>query len=161
MIAFLSFILPYGIAFKLITVLGVCSIPTSAWASGKLAGLRRPVPVFMALAGGCPSGCRRPRNPRQRKARKGSPGHEGPGVAARKAFGLRQHRMKAAAAQAFGNIGNTTGDRIQKTALDRAFALVGGGVTQASGKALTFVGKHVFASLSTAFSAVPDRGTLA
>ena len=50
MIAFLSFVVPYGIAFKLITVLGICSIPTTAWAAGKLAGLKRPIPVFMALA---------------------------------------------------------------------------------------------------------------
>ncbi len=50
MIAFLSFILPYGIAFKLITVAGICSIPTTAWAAGRLAGLKRPIPVLMSLA---------------------------------------------------------------------------------------------------------------
>ncbi len=48
-IAFLSFVLPYGIAFKLISVLGICSLPLVSYHSGSIAGLSRPVPLFMGL----------------------------------------------------------------------------------------------------------------
>ena len=51
LIAPLSFILPYGIAFKLVTVLGIVTLPVAAYKSGRLALLRPPVPTLMALAG--------------------------------------------------------------------------------------------------------------
>ena len=51
LIVLLSFVLPYGIAFKLVTVLGILSLPVCCWAAGRFAGMRRPIPVLMALAG--------------------------------------------------------------------------------------------------------------
>jgi hypothetical protein len=45
----LNVILPYGVAFKLVTVLGVCTLPVAAWAFGKLAGARFPGPELLAL----------------------------------------------------------------------------------------------------------------
>jgi len=50
MIALLSFVLPYGIAFKLITVLGLVSLPASAAAFGVLSGMRRPYAACLAVA---------------------------------------------------------------------------------------------------------------
>ncbi len=50
MIALLSFLLPYGIAFKLITVLGLVSLPASAAAFGALSGMRRPYAACLAVA---------------------------------------------------------------------------------------------------------------
>jgi len=50
MIALLSFVLPYGIAFKLITVLGLVSLPASAAAFGVLTGMRRPYAACLAVA---------------------------------------------------------------------------------------------------------------
>ncbi len=50
MIALLSFVLPYGVAFKLITVLGLVSLPASAAAFGVLSGMRRPYAACMAVA---------------------------------------------------------------------------------------------------------------
>ena len=50
MIALLSFVLPYGVAFKLITVLGLITLPLCAYAFGRLAGMRFPGPVLLALA---------------------------------------------------------------------------------------------------------------
>jgi hypothetical protein len=49
-IALLSFILPYGIAFKLITITGLLTLPVSAWAFGKLSGMRFPGPAVLAVA---------------------------------------------------------------------------------------------------------------
>src|SRR5437868_12620651 len=42
MIALLSFLLPYGVAFKLITVLGLVTLPVAAYTFGRLAGMRFP-----------------------------------------------------------------------------------------------------------------------
>ena len=42
--------LPYGIAFKIVTVSGIVSLPISAWAFGRLARLPFPGPAFCALA---------------------------------------------------------------------------------------------------------------
>jgi len=50
MIALLSFVLPYGIAFKLVTVLGLVSLPASAAAFGALSGMRRPYAACLAVA---------------------------------------------------------------------------------------------------------------
>jgi hypothetical protein len=47
----LSYLLPYGIAFKIVTVLGLAAMPICAWKSGSAAGLRRPIPMMMSLAG--------------------------------------------------------------------------------------------------------------
>ncbi len=41
---------PYGIAFKLVVILGVCTMPLNAWAFGRLAKLPWPVPEFLAVA---------------------------------------------------------------------------------------------------------------
>lgn len=50
LIALLSYLLPYGVAFKLVTVVGLLTLPTAAWAMGKLLGLRNPVPACLAIA---------------------------------------------------------------------------------------------------------------
>ena len=50
MIAFLSFVLPYGVAFKLVTILGILTLPIAAWAFGKLSGMRFPGPACLAIA---------------------------------------------------------------------------------------------------------------
>jgi len=50
MIALLSFVLPYGVAFKLITVLGLVSLPASAAAFGVLSGMRRPYAACLSVA---------------------------------------------------------------------------------------------------------------
>jgi hypothetical protein len=49
-IALLSYVLPYGVAFKLVTVLGLLTLPLAAWAMGKLAKMRDPVPLCLAVA---------------------------------------------------------------------------------------------------------------
>jgi hypothetical protein len=50
MIVVLDVLLPYGVAFKLITVLGMVTLPLSAYAFGRLAGMRFPGPVMLSLA---------------------------------------------------------------------------------------------------------------
>lgn len=47
-IAVLSFVLPYGVAFKLIAISGLVTLPISAWAFGKLARLPFPAPACLA-----------------------------------------------------------------------------------------------------------------
>ncbi|MDQ6726266.1 MAG: 6-pyruvoyl-tetrahydropterin synthase-related protein [Actinomycetota bacterium] len=49
-IAILSYVLPYGIAFKLVTVAGVLTLPIAAWAFGKLSGMRFPGPALLGIA---------------------------------------------------------------------------------------------------------------
>ena len=49
-VAVLSIPFPYAVAFKLVTVLGLVALPVTAWAFGRLAGFRTPVPALMALA---------------------------------------------------------------------------------------------------------------
>ena len=46
----LDVLLPYGIAFKLVTVAGLLTLPIAAWAFGRLAGLPFPGPPLMAVA---------------------------------------------------------------------------------------------------------------
>ena len=46
--ALMSFVLPYDIAFKLVTVAGTLTLPVAAWAFGRLAGLRDPGPAALA-----------------------------------------------------------------------------------------------------------------
>src|SRR4051794_7513172 len=49
-IVILSTILPYGVAFKLVTVLGVLSLPVAAFMFGRLSGMRNPGPACLAVA---------------------------------------------------------------------------------------------------------------
>ena len=48
-IALLSFVLPYGVAFKLVTVSGVLTLPIAAWAFGKLSDTPFPGPPLFAV----------------------------------------------------------------------------------------------------------------
>jgi hypothetical protein len=43
-------IIPYNIAFKLLTILGSLALPVAVWALGRLFGLRRPIPAMLAAA---------------------------------------------------------------------------------------------------------------
>ena len=51
LIVFLSFVLPYAIAFKLVTVLGILTLPWACFRLGKRAGLAWPEPLFLAAGG--------------------------------------------------------------------------------------------------------------
>lgn len=51
MIVLLDVVLPYGIAFKIIAVLGILTLPVCCWAFGRLARLPFPVPELLAVAG--------------------------------------------------------------------------------------------------------------
>jgi hypothetical protein len=46
----LNVVLPYNVAFKIVTALGLLLYPINGWALGHHAGLRKPLPVFMGLA---------------------------------------------------------------------------------------------------------------
>ena len=50
LIVLLDVVLPYGVAFKLITVLGLVTLPVAVWAFGRLAGMSPPMPAFLAVA---------------------------------------------------------------------------------------------------------------
>ncbi len=50
MVALGSYVVPYNVAFKLVTVLGPVTLPIAAWASARLGGARRPVPELAAVA---------------------------------------------------------------------------------------------------------------
>ena len=47
-IAVLSYVLPYNIAFKLVTVAGLLALPAAAWALGRLARMTFPAPACLA-----------------------------------------------------------------------------------------------------------------
>ena len=49
MIALLSYVIPYGIAFKLIVISGVLTLPIAAWAFGRLTRLPFPAPAALAV----------------------------------------------------------------------------------------------------------------
>ncbi|MGH9056577.1 MAG: hypothetical protein ACRDYY_12065 [Acidimicrobiales bacterium] len=49
-IALLSYVIPYDIAFKLVTVAGLVTLPIAAWAFGRLARMRFPGPACLAAA---------------------------------------------------------------------------------------------------------------
>jgi hypothetical protein len=49
-IAFISYVIPYDIAFKLVTVVGLVTMPAAVWAFGRLSRARFPVPACMAVA---------------------------------------------------------------------------------------------------------------
>ena len=51
MIVALNVILPYGIAFKIVTVLGLLTLCWCCWAFGRLCRFAFPIPELMALAG--------------------------------------------------------------------------------------------------------------
>lgn len=46
----LDVFMPYGIAFKLVSVSGLVAMPVAAWAFGRLAGIRFPGPACLAVA---------------------------------------------------------------------------------------------------------------
>ena len=46
--AILGYVIPFNIAFKLVTILGSITLPIAAWAFGRLAGLERPRPAVLA-----------------------------------------------------------------------------------------------------------------
>jgi hypothetical protein len=48
-IAFLSYVIPYNIAFKLVTVAGLVTLPVCAWAFGRLARMPFPGPPCLAV----------------------------------------------------------------------------------------------------------------
>ncbi len=50
LIVIFDVILPYGIAFKLVTILGLVGLPVCAWAFGRLSGMRFPGPPILACA---------------------------------------------------------------------------------------------------------------
>ncbi|MBO0730244.1 MAG: hypothetical protein J2P57_13370, partial [Acidimicrobiaceae bacterium] len=49
-IAFASYVIPYDVAFKLISVLGLLALPVCAWAFGRLARMKFPGPACLAAA---------------------------------------------------------------------------------------------------------------
>ncbi len=49
-IGFLGLIIPANVAFKLVTALGLLALPTTSWASGRIAQLPRPIPLMLGLA---------------------------------------------------------------------------------------------------------------
>ena len=51
MIVLLDIVLPYGVAFKLIAVLGVVTLPVCCWLFGKLARFAYPLPELFAVVG--------------------------------------------------------------------------------------------------------------
>jgi hypothetical protein len=48
--AALSYVIPFNIAFKLMTILGSLMLPVAAWLFGRLSGLERPRPAVLAIA---------------------------------------------------------------------------------------------------------------
>jgi len=49
-IALASYVIPYNIAFKLVTVVGLVTLPVAAWAMGRLAKAAFPVPAALGVA---------------------------------------------------------------------------------------------------------------
>src|SRR5688500_4494889 len=50
LIVLLDVVLPYGVAFKLVSVSGLITLPIAAWAFGRLSGMRFPGPAILAVA---------------------------------------------------------------------------------------------------------------
>jgi hypothetical protein len=48
--AAVGWIIPFNIAFKLVTILGALTLPVAAWIFGRLSGLERPRPAVLAIA---------------------------------------------------------------------------------------------------------------
>lgn len=51
MITLLNVVLPYGIAFKIVAISGIVTLPLACWAFGRLARLPFPVPEMFAVVG--------------------------------------------------------------------------------------------------------------
>lgn len=51
LIVLLNTVLPYGIAFKIVAVSGIVTLPLCCWAFGRLARFRYPIPELMAVGG--------------------------------------------------------------------------------------------------------------
>ncbi len=49
-IALVSYVIPYDVAFKLVSVLGLVTLPLAAWAFGRLSRLPFPTPACLAVA---------------------------------------------------------------------------------------------------------------
>ncbi len=49
-VAALNVVLPYNVAFKFVTTLGLLLYPVTGWSLGHFSGMRKPLPVFMGLA---------------------------------------------------------------------------------------------------------------
>jgi phosphomannomutase len=49
-IALVSYVIPYAVAFKLISAIGLVTLPIAAWAFGRLARMRFPMPAILAAA---------------------------------------------------------------------------------------------------------------
>jgi hypothetical protein len=47
----LDVLFPYGVAFKLVAISGLVTLPICCWAFGRLAGFRSPIPQLFAFAG--------------------------------------------------------------------------------------------------------------
>jgi 6-pyruvoyl-tetrahydropterin synthase related domain len=50
MIVAVNLVFPYGVAFKIVAILGLVTLPFCCWAFGRLARFRYPMPELMALA---------------------------------------------------------------------------------------------------------------
>ncbi|MDQ3573342.1 MAG: 6-pyruvoyl-tetrahydropterin synthase-related protein, partial [Actinomycetota bacterium] len=50
LVVLVNLILPYNVAFKLVTVLGLVTLPVAAWGFGRLARMRPPGPACLAVA---------------------------------------------------------------------------------------------------------------
>lgn len=46
-----NLVLPYGVAMKLVSVLGLITLPAACWAFGRLAAFRHPIPELFAFGG--------------------------------------------------------------------------------------------------------------
>lgn len=49
-IAVLGWVMPYGVAFKVVASLGILTLPAACWAMGRLAGMRFPGPACLGVA---------------------------------------------------------------------------------------------------------------
>jgi hypothetical protein len=50
MVVLINLILPYGISLKVVSVLGIVTLPLAAWLFGRLNALRKPIPELFACA---------------------------------------------------------------------------------------------------------------
>lgn len=53
MILLVDLVLPYGVAMKVISIVGLVTLPACCWAFGRLAKFRYPMPELFAVAGVC------------------------------------------------------------------------------------------------------------
>lgn len=50
LVVLVDVVVPYGVALKLVSMLGLLALPVAAWAFGRLGGARYPVPPLLAMA---------------------------------------------------------------------------------------------------------------